>query len=318
MGETNTPELEKYSLKGHKTSWFTRKLIRFLSDRHMRPSKPESVRQALPKSPELKSEILALQNFQADWIKTNLNLDPRKRSVKLDNINFYPSEIFDTLPDANEDGDQNGYYSQGTWEIGIRQQASQAATLEVLAHELLEGLQGQVVHMQKRPDTGVIRVRQNLVGYINKSKRRAILLNEMVNEMMNIEILDDYRRAQGGKDYLTDINIAYSESVIFLDMFTKEAAGRLGKTAKELRFGLYRGLLTNDFNQLRFVAEAFGGSKALIDLSIWEADNGPELRTFAAPNFGLNGYDKKVNDYFTGQLVTLFENTQVKCDKAAA
>lgn len=213
-------------------------------------------------SPEQEQMITSLIQYQSAWIKENLHISIDSRIPSLDKIRIYSPEDFQVI-NARLGRHPGGVAITTTPvnEIIARSQEDKDVLCHIIGHELLHtysdhGIQVKDIYKEDRTNF-VIDLKSD--GYVNVKKKVFEGIDEWIKEMMNIEILDGYRK-KDGREMRGFVAGGYVPGVLFLAKIVDLAAQKMEipVPARELRKLLYTGFLTGNFSALRFFNEAFG------------------------------------------------------------
>lgn len=209
-----------------------------------------------PEQAEMVNNII---NFQSQWIKKNLGISVDSRIPPPEDISFYSEEDFKAI---SKRFNLQDYSSAITFAarraILINLPEGQNTFMDIVGHELIHTLSDysiKITGFEESPNTPqLMPVTSGL-----KNRKNGVFqgMGEWITQMMNVEILNEYKRTELHQDQIINPS-SYQGATLFLSLLVEQAAERLQVPAKNLRNLLYIGLLTGNTGTLRFFNEAFG------------------------------------------------------------
>lgn len=234
-------------------------------------------RDTSPPTEKTETEIFQEQLGQvvttyAEWVTTNLGIETTT-SALLGKIDVLEPEAFHaymiaTYPNIDPKN-YNGLHVAGHYSFKEGRvkalRTSEPDQFQIISHEIGHLLSDNRKNdaLPTNPDQ-VLTEQESWIkaGYEIKdpSTNRTLFrdLNEAVVQMLNLEVLGVHRD-KSQIDHIGDADlVAYRTPVIILDSLIKLAADRLQLPAKDIRFQLYRGLLTGETDGLKILQQALG------------------------------------------------------------
>lgn len=213
-------------------------------------------------SSETYEELLNIYEGHEEWVKQRLSLDIFSRMTSLFNIHFYSPEKWEEIRKENNKpvGWMGGHEFPGNT-IRFVNSGKQAEMVSAFNHELTHSGSHKTVHAVRdteNPEQLPDMDKYPRYGFANTRNGAFSAFNEAVTEMINLEMLYDYKIKNPGKKYLNNIEPCYQTNIIVFDAILEEAAKKLKQDKKFILDKVYLSYYDGNIKRLDFLEKAFG------------------------------------------------------------
>jgi hypothetical protein len=253
----------------------------------------------------------------AEWLKSRLGLDARKRIPAMDRIKFFSKKEWPKVAEKyRQSPDSRGLNSEIN-EILMVEDENEEEMYGVLSHELIHCFSRRLINVRNREDGSGRDIGVKLYGFRNLKNNNFNWFNEIMTDTISIEVLSNSDRPES-QATLANLTEYYKNGVILLDMIFERMAQKTGKNQSEIRDMLYSAYFDGDMAALKIFKDVFG-VQALKLLSLLKDNECPAtfLEMIASKYFEIDvdEYKKRVDEFGRGQELLLASGTKIKMAK---